>query len=299
MTKLQSHFLLSTTDHALNAWRVDYLVGLIFKAGLQGTRQLLYRSTAEDNMGCVCEWVVQNTQRTCETTHESHIPTMPLVHTCNPAYCVQTKGGRLKRKRPHSLKPPEGKGRANPWLSTLLSLQTWEPFANAPLHFYFDPPFWLAHEDACVFHLNPWQTACEWQRSNGFQGDCTSNAPRHSGIQCYMPHFCSQAQATESSIQQASTWTGAYHIIKSHFACLLLMNNEKRQVFKTLPMQNILKGHMNSKNMLVLLLQYSNIGPLKYSTLFSSSWTLWFKLQNKTKHLFHVYFRGSMFFQGK
>lgn len=122
---------------------------------------------------------------------------------------VQTKEGMLKRKTTQ-LKLLQGEGRANPWLSTLLSLHTSEPFANAPLHFYFTLPFhW--HTKMC-FHLNPWQTACKWQRGNGFQGDSKSNAPRCTGIQRVTPHFCSQAQATQSSIQQASTWTRVYHI---------------------------------------------------------------------------------------
>lgn len=43
----------------------------------------------------------------------------------------------------------EGEGNANPWLSTLLSLQTSLGFSLAP---------------RCMcFHLNRWQNACEWR----------------------------------------------------------------------------------------------------------------------------------------
>lgn len=92
-----------------------------------------------------------------ETTHRdkknitqlSKTPRSKLVSQTSHALCAHVhmhavctdKRGKVEEKETTQLKLLEGEGRANPWLSTLLSLQTSEPFANAPLHFYFALPF--------------------------------------------------------------------------------------------------------------------------------------------------------------
>lgn len=78
------------------------------------------------------------------------------MELCTATVCTDKR--KVEEKETTQLKLLEGKGRANPWLSTLLSLQTSEPFANAPLHFYFASLFTGTPRCSC-FHLNPWQTA--------------------------------------------------------------------------------------------------------------------------------------------
>lgn len=63
----------------------------------------------------------------------------------------QTKRRKAEEVETTQLKLREGEGRANPRLSTLLSLQTSEPFATPPPHppyFYSTFPF---HEKILVF----------------------------------------------------------------------------------------------------------------------------------------------------
>lgn len=149
-------------------------------------------------------------------THWSNTSPACSLYTCALVHAVRTdKTKKVQEKDTTQLKLLEGEGRANPWLSTPLSLQTSEPFANPPPPpppISTSPSLFIGTPRCLCFHLNPWQTACVWQCSNGFQGDSKSNVPRCRGIQCVTPHFCSQAQANDSSIQQASTWTCVYII---------------------------------------------------------------------------------------
>lgn len=172
LNKWQScHFMLSKTEHTLNDWRVDYLVDLITKIAQDicspassCVNEYHVNHSTGDSPICLCwiymyEWAVQNTERTYEMKHKDnkiikqlnkingskqrshkHIAHMLFVHTCISAYYVY-KGKKVEEKETTQLKLLEGEGRANPWLSTLLSLQTSEPFANAPLHFYLALPF--------------------------------------------------------------------------------------------------------------------------------------------------------------
>lgn len=114
--------------------------------------------------------------------------------------CIWTRRREEGRNggRDHTVvKLPEGEGRANPQLSTLLSLQTSEPFATPHPH----PPLFLlctgfSHEDARV---------CTWIH-DGLPASgravmvsretVKSDAPRWSEMQSVMPHFGSQAQTT-------------------------------------------------------------------------------------------------------
>lgn len=129
----------------------------------------------------------------------------------------QTKRRKVEEVETTQLKLREGEGRANPRLSTLLSLQTSEPFATPPLP-TSPPALFLLHipfsrKDTCV---------STWIRDrppgNGSavmvsRETAKGNAPRCIGIQCVTPHFCSQAQAAESSTQRAPSWTCVYLVI--------------------------------------------------------------------------------------
>lgn len=136
------------------------------------------------------------------------------THAC----ILEKRGGRNRGKDHTVVKLPEGEGRANPQLSTLLSLQTSEPFAPPPPtpHCFFCA---LAFHMKMLVFAPESMTGCPpvaeqlWFPGKRWK----SNAPQWSGIQCVTPHFGSQAQTTESSIQQVSTWTCVYHIISGSY----------------------------------------------------------------------------------